>query len=156
MKQRPARISRLTQDAVLQRGFTLIELMIVVAIVAILASVALPAYNQYILRGKLTEATTNLSDLRVKAEQYFADNRTYAGFGCAVPAGNAAHFTYTCADLDADGYTLKATGISAEGTGSFEFRLNEANTKITQAAPTGWTGATLPANCWIMKKGETC
>jgi type IV pilus assembly protein PilE len=130
--------------------------MIVVVIVGILASIALPAYNDYIVRGKLTEATTNLSDLRVKAEQFFADNRTYVGFGCAVGAGNAKHFDYACDDLTATTYTIIATGKADEGVGDFDLRLDQTSTKITQAAPENWTGEALPANCWILKKGDTC
>ena len=62
-------------------GFTLIELMVTVAIVAILGSIALPAYNQYVQRGKITEATSSLSELRLRAEKFFADNRTYLNAG---------------------------------------------------------------------------
>jgi len=54
-----------------QRGFTIIELMIAVAIIAILAAIALPAYNDYIQRGKLTEAFTGLADFRVRMEQFY-------------------------------------------------------------------------------------
>src|SRR6266581_1407504 len=72
--------SRIMRDI---KGFTLIEVMIVVAIVAVLAAIALPNYADYIKRGKIIEATSALSDLRTRYEQYFLDNRTYAG-GCAV------------------------------------------------------------------------
>ena len=71
------------------RGFTLIELMIALAVAAILAAVAFPAYTDYVVRSKLTEAHTHLSDLRVKMEQRFQDARTYAGGPCA-PTGAAA------------------------------------------------------------------
>ena len=65
------------------KGFTLIEVMIVVAIVAVLAAIALPNYADYIKRGKIIEATSALSDLRTRYEQWYLDNRTYVG-GCAV------------------------------------------------------------------------
>ena len=68
-----------------QGGFTLIEVMIVVAIVAILAAVALPAYGDYVRRGQLPEAFSGMADLRVKLEQYYQDNRSYgtSGGNCA-------------------------------------------------------------------------
>src|SRR5690606_1858627 len=59
------------------RGFTLIELMITVAIIAILAAVAVPSYQDYVRRGKVTEATATLAQFRIKMEQYFQDNQTY-------------------------------------------------------------------------------
>ena len=61
----------------------MIEVMIVVAIVAILAAIALPNYADYVKRGKIIEATSALSDLRTRYEQFFLDNRTYVG-GCLV------------------------------------------------------------------------
>ena len=51
--------------------------MIVVAVIAILAVVAIPAYGDYVIRGKLVDATTQLSDGRIKMEQFFQDNRAY-------------------------------------------------------------------------------
>ena len=68
-------------------GFTLIEVMIVVAIVAILASIAIPAYTDYILRSKITAATSALGSQQVKMEQFFQDRRTYVG---ACAAGTVA------------------------------------------------------------------
>src|SRR6266542_902969 len=61
------------------RGFTLIEAMITVAIVAILGAIAYPNYVDYITRGRIIEGTSKLSDFRVRMEQYFMDNRTYVG-----------------------------------------------------------------------------
>ena len=64
------------------RGFTAIELMVVVAIVGILAAIALPSYFAYVQRGKVSEVTSILGDGRVAAEQFFNDNLTYVGFAC--------------------------------------------------------------------------
>ena len=73
-------------------GFTLIEVMIVVAIIAILASVAMPAYTDYIRRGATQEAFTTLADLRIRLEQHYQDNRAYgptAATTCRNEGNNA-------------------------------------------------------------------
>jgi type IV pilus assembly protein PilE len=62
-----------------RRGFTLIELMITVAIVAILAAVALPAYKEQIARGRRTDAETVLLDAAQYMQRYYAANNTYNG-----------------------------------------------------------------------------
>ena len=134
---------------VTQKGFTLIEMMIVVVIVGILASIALPAYQDYVKKGKAAEATGNLADLRVKMEQYFQDNRTYMGGTCA-PASGAKYFTYTCSVQTATTYTLKAAGNSSEKMDNFEYTVNQANAKTSKFD--GTTGAT----CWLTSKGGSC
>ena len=71
-------------------GMTLIELMIVVAIVALLASIAVPSYRQYVLRANRTEATTALLQLAAAQEKFYLQNNTYAGNALiddAPPAG---------------------------------------------------------------------
>lgn len=142
----------------MQKGFTLVELMIVVVIVGILASIGMPAYTNYVLRGKLTEASTELAGMRVKLEQYYQDNRTYVG-GCAagtvapLPSGTK-YFTYTCPTLTASAFTVTATGVEAQGTGDFVFTIDQNNTKQTTDAPADW--GTMPVNCWITKQGESC
>ncbi len=147
------------------RGFTLIELMVVVVVVGILASIALPSYTEYITRGKITEATSNLADMRVKLEQYFQDNRTYVG-ACAagttapLPTG-AKYFTYTCpaATLTATTFTVQADGAAGQGMGGFVYTVDQSNAKATTitagsaAAAAGWTGN---AACWVTKKGGVC
>ena len=133
-----------------QTGFTLIELMIVVAVIGILAAIAIPNYSDYIKRGKAAEATSNLATLRVKMEQHFQDNRTYIGGACS-PTSGAQYFTYTCsAAPTATAYTLKATGITAEGMANFEFTLNQSNTKTSKF------DGTVGTTCWLTKKGGTC
>lgn len=129
----------------MQKGFTLIELMIVVAVISILAIVGIPTYNDYVTRGKLVEGTSTLSDGRVKLEQFFQDNRTYVGGTCPAATAN---FTYTCGNLSATTYTI--TAIGKGNLSAFSYTINETNTK-TSATPWG-NGAT----CWIMNKGSAC
>jgi len=143
------------------QGFTLIELMITIAIIGILSSIALPAYNDYVKRGKLTEATATLSDLRFQMERYYQDNRRYMtavdGDTCGVPepgSPDVKYFTYTCEPGDSDQtYVWTATGKAAEGINGYEFTIDEGNNKQTTAFP---DAAGLPAGCWLKKKGDTC
>lgn len=140
------------------QGFTLIELMITVAIIGILASVALPSYRDYVTRGKLAEAHSLLADMRVKLEQHFQDNRTYVG---ACAAGSVAllptskYFAFTCPTLNTTQFEARATGIADQGTGSFIFTINQDNTRTTAGVPSGWT-APSPNNCWVRAKGGAC
>lgn len=148
------------------RGFTLIEVMITVAVVAILAAVALPSYSDYVTRSKIIEATSGLSDMRVRLEQYFLDSRQYPT-ACAAPAagappatqiylpGSTKYFTFTCA-LTATTYTVTATGKAATGMSGFVYTVDEANNRKTTGLPGGWTGAGAGSTCWIAKKSGDC
>jgi len=136
-------------------GFTLIELVIVVAIIGFMLTIALPSYQDYVRRGKIGEATSELAAFRARQEQYFQDNRTYVSGGTTcggtLPSGTK-YFTYTCLGA-ATTYTAGATGIAAQGMNGFTFTIDQANTRQTIAFP-GASG--LPKNCWTYKKDESC
>jgi len=143
----------------LQKGFTLIELMVVVTVVGILAAVALPAYSNYVVRSKIPDATSNLASKRVMMEQFFQDNHTYvggdaAGSPCAPDTTSSKYFTFACtpSPLTAAGYTITATGTGTMA--GFTYTIDQNNTKITVAVPTGWTLPT--SNCWATNLGGTC
>jgi type IV pilus assembly protein PilE len=139
------------------RGFTLIEVMIVVAIVAILAAIALPNYADYVRRGKIIEATTGLSDVRTRMEQYFLDNRRYDNAGVcgvdpSVAEANIKTFTVTCA-IVGTGYLVTATGNASEGMASFGYTLSDANVRVTTGVTPGWGNQ----NCgWVTRKDGSC
>jgi type IV pilus assembly protein PilE len=147
-----------------ENGFTLIEIMVTVAILGILAAIALPNYNDFVRRGRIPEATTALADLRIKLEQYFLDNRRYSDGSPADPSWPCAtaqlaavndrlqHFTITCATPDANTYTLTATGRTSMV--NFAYSLNQANARVTTSLPTKW--GTAPGNCWAVRKGGGC
>jgi type IV pilus assembly protein PilE len=136
------------------KGFTLIELMITVAVIAFLAGIAYPSYTAYLIRGKLAEGHSALSDGRIKMEQFFQDNRTYVG-GPAPAA--TANFTFAVTNpgaTPASSYTITATGLGS--LAGFVYTLDQNNAKITTAAPSGWAAAAMPASCWITKKNGVC
>ncbi|MFN7086974.1 MAG: type IV pilin protein [Burkholderiales bacterium] len=142
-------------------GFTLIEVMITVAIVAILAALALPSYRDYVIRGKLTEAHANLASLRVRMEQWFQDNRTYIGGPCAPGAADQKYFSYACAagEPTATTYQIVASGQAAEGLGGIAFTINETNTRttvVTAGSAMANAGYTSNTSCWVTKKGGLC
>lgn len=128
-------------------GFTLLELMIVIAIIGILASIALPNYTEYVVKGKIAEATSELSQWRNRMERFYQDNRVYTG-GCAatVPSGTE-FFTYTC-DAAAQTYTLTATGVAAKGVNGYVYTIDQNNSKAT----TQFDGTTSTATCWMTKE----
>ncbi len=153
-----------------QSGFTLIELMITMAIIAVLAGIALPNYNAYITRGKLQEATSNLLAMRVKMEQYYQDNRMYVSPGGGVPAPCAAgssvplptglrYFAITCLPQGAplpDTYIIRADGTDSALVG-LQLEINEANQRWTRTAPASWNiSASLPKQCWVSKPNGDC
>lgn len=151
----------------LSNGFTLIELMVVIAIVGILSSIAYPAYQNYIRRAAVQEAFGALSDYRVKMEQYYQDYRNYGTLGattCAngtgapawksfAPAG-AKYFTFTCAlgsATDNQSYTLTATGSGGVAIGNV-FTLTSGNVKGTTRFK---NQAVVGKACWLAK-GDEC
>jgi type IV pilus assembly protein PilE len=155
------RMQAFRSRAIATRGFTLIELMIVVAIIGILAAIAIPAYSSYILRSHLVSGTNGLSAARAQMEQFFQDNRTYVGGPCAT-AVTSGDFSIGCAATVTNGvvptavtYTIAATGTATSISNGFSYTVDQLGNQNTVSFGSSWT---LPAvhPCWLVKNGSTC
>lgn len=127
------------------RGFTLIEVMIVVAVVAILASIAVPSYNEHVRKGRRAQAKADAIEYAQQAERYFTSNNTYAGFDTALglpnksPREGATRHYGLVYNSTRSTFSITATpegGQSADVCGTLT--LNQASQK----------GSTDNAKCW--------
>ena len=125
----------------LQTGFTLVELIIVVAIISILASIAIPAYNGYVETSKRSDAQASLMALAIAQEKYRATNPTYTtviGDLNGVSSASESGY-YTLAVTAASGATFTATATPDGWTDS---NGNCSPMSINQDGPTG------TLSCW--------
>lgn len=136
-----------------RRGFTLVEMIIVMAMLAILAAVGIPLYRDYVVRGRLTEAFNAMSSYALRLGQYYQDNRSYLNACTALTLPTSANFTYTCPTQTATGYVLQATGNAGSSVAGFTFTLDNAGNRATTAVPSGWTSST---SCWVNSRSGAC
>lgn len=146
-------------------GFTLIEVMITVAIIGILAAIALPSYRDYVIRGQLVDATNGLAATRANMERFYQDNRTYDNV-----TSNGTTFTTPCKDnsnnklkfgnfdvtctASSTAFLLTATGRSGGPVSGFVFTVDQRNNRTTTVTNvSGWNSC---GTDWITKKGQTC
>lgn len=97
------------------KGFTLIEILVVVAILGILASIAYPSYSQHVSKTRRTEAKTELLDLASRMERFYANRSTYVGADAQFSPGNTEHGFYSISIAEtATSYTLSAAPANAQ------------------------------------------
>lgn len=142
------------------KGFSLIELMVVVVIVGILVAVAYPSYINHITKSRRSDGQTALLDLANRMERYFSENHTYAT--ATIAAGNAATdvlgsnlspeqwYTISIPAKSAFAYTIQATPRNAQATEDTlcqSLTLNNLGQKGITAGPAGNPTGTAD-NCW--------
>jgi type IV pilus assembly protein PilE len=126
------------------RGITLIELVVVMAIVGVLASIAIPSYRQYLLRSHRAEAKSALLNLAAAQEKFYLQNNTYtdelttappAGLGLPATTVNG-HFTVAITAFDDESFTATATaaGGQAQDSHCASFTINQAGTRSATSA----------------------
>lgn len=143
-----------------ESGFSLIELLAVVAIIGILTAIAVPAYGSYVTRSRLVEAFSGLGSAQTNAENYWSDNHTYVGFDTVdathpsrMPP-NSANFTFTLGSNTSDSaFTVVATGNTGSPVAGFVFTIDQNGNRATTSAPSGYGTST---SCWIDRKGGQC
>lgn len=147
-----------------QHGVTLIELLIVVAIAGIIAAIAIPAYQDYVMRAKLADSASILGATRTRLEQYYQDNRSYPAACGGTAAGlpvltnfppTSTYFTYACASNGTAGQTFLLTASGTGATAGFAFTIDDQANRTTSAVASDWSIPS-PNTCWVQKKGGIC
>ncbi len=152
------------------KGFTLVELMIVIAIIGILAGIAIPGYTSYVARGRLIEAGIGLSAYRTSMEQYYQDQRTYASAvnaaTCGVPVptgvGRADFFVYGCAVSGVglnQGFVATASSVAGRGLGAlaaYVYTINDTNVRATLRFEGVNISAASGTGCFLSRRGQRC
>jgi type IV pilus assembly protein PilE len=137
------------------QGFTLVELMVVIVIVAILAAIAIPGYTSQVRKSRRTEARNALLDAAAREERFYATNNSYTvtgtdlGYGAALPVAVGSNYYQLAATCTGGGktpctdYTLTATAINTQAKDTSCTALT-----LTSVGVQGATGTATAATCW--------
>jgi type IV pilus assembly protein PilE len=118
-------------------GFTLVEILVVVLIIGALAAIAIPQYDSYVARGRLAEGISMLSELQLRQEQVYQDNRAYTNGMSPRVAGQ--YWTGTCttsatpAGIANQLFTCTVTPTATSGIG-YQYTVDQAGAKATIAS----------------------
>ena len=137
-----------------RRGFTLIELMIVIAVVAVLAALAYPSYSEYIERGRRKDATAVALEAQQFAERFFTENRTYVGANTAMPTsfskspreGTKVWYNISLTGTAANAYTVTIAPNSWSPKACGTMTINQLGTR-TASIPAAATADDV-SNCF--------
>jgi type IV pilus assembly protein PilE len=129
------------------RGFTLIELMIVIAIIGIISAIAYPSYDSYMKKSRRADAKAGLTRMADLQERFYLQNNTYASDVSKVGGADTkeGYYTLSISNADVNGYTLIATAnaVQADDTGCTIMWLSSTGAKTSNGSATDDA-----ANCW--------
>jgi type IV pilus assembly protein PilE len=132
------------------RGFTLMEIMVTVALVAILASVALPSYAAYVKRARVPPALVALSSYSLKMEQVYQDSGSYGADSCPAKVIDTPDFHMSCTP-GKKGRSYVATVTGSGQMEGYSYTIDQDGNRATVAHPKGGN-----RNCWTSKGGSSC
>jgi type IV pilus assembly protein PilE len=140
-----------------QSGFTLLELMIVVVVIAILASFAIPSYLSQVRKSRRSDATSTLGDLQLRQERYRAENPTYGTLAQLNASTTTSNGYYTVSLATLSGNCPNMATTTAESTSNSYWLQAVAVSGTSQAKDTGCTTMLLKNECGsISKTPDTC
>ena len=125
------------------RGFTLIELMIVIAVIAVLASIALPAYTEQVRKSRRSDALSNISQVALQLEKWRASNPSYSDYKVPPELSTTFYTVALASGATGSAYTITATPKSGSA------QANDRCGKFTYAFDAGTvTKSADQSDCW--------
>lgn len=132
------------------RGFTLMEIMVTVALVALLASIALPSYAAYVKRARIPPALVALSTYSLRMEQVYQDSGSYGTDACPAKVIDTPDFHMSCKP-GKKGRSFVATVTGSGQMEGYAFTIDQDGNRATVAHPKGGN-----ASCWTSRGGASC
>lgn len=133
-----------------QAGFTLIELMVAVAVVGILTAIALPSYSAYVFRSRIPAGLDTLATYQARMEQSYQDTGSYGATACTATIPTVTNFTLTCI-TGSSGQTFSATLVGSGPVLGVSYSVDQDGKRLTLSHPNG-----IPTqSCWTIR-GGTC
>ena len=118
------------------RGFTRVEMVVTVAVVGVLTSLALPSYGNSVRRGRTVEARTELAAFGLRMEHAYRDGNVYGKEYCAITLPTGPHFVFTCTLLN-DGQNFRGNATGRNQMAGYAYAIDDQGRVTAEATPKG-------------------